>query len=32
VHAVIAVGFSQSAAWLTTYVNAIHRLNPVYAG
>ena len=32
VRAVIATGFSQSAAWLTTYVNAIHRLNPVYAG
>ncbi|MBS0579011.1 MAG: hypothetical protein JSR36_07080 [Proteobacteria bacterium] len=30
VSAVLATGFSQSAAWLTTYFNAIHRLGPVY--
>jgi hypothetical protein len=32
IHAVLATGFSQSAAWLMTYVNAIHRLSPVYSG
>jgi hypothetical protein len=32
VHTVLATGFSQSAAWLTTYVNAIHRVSPVYDG
>jgi hypothetical protein len=32
VRRVLATGFSQSAWWLTTYVNAIHRLNPVYGG
>ena len=31
VSAVLATGFSQSAAWLTTYFNAIHRLSPVYS-
>jgi hypothetical protein len=29
---VLATGFSQSAWWLTTYINAVHRLTPVYAG
>ena len=32
VRTVVATGFSQSAWWLTTYVNAIQRLTPVYAG
>jgi hypothetical protein len=32
VRAIIGTGFSQSAAWLVTYVNAIHRLGPVYTG
>jgi hypothetical protein len=32
VRAVLASGFSQSAWWLTTYVNAIHRVTPVYTG
>lgn len=32
VQTVLAAGFSQSAAWLTTYVNAIHRISPVYGG
>lgn len=30
--AVVAVGESQSAAFLTTYVNAVHPLDPTYAG
>jgi hypothetical protein len=29
---ILATGFSQSAFWLTTYINAIHRLTPVYGG
>lgn len=32
VHTVLATGFSQSAAWLATFINAIHRLSPVYHG
>lgn len=32
VRSVLATGFSQSAALLTTYVNAVHRLSPVYDG
>ena len=31
IHTVLAAGFSQSAGWLMTYVNAIHRLSPVYS-
>jgi len=31
VRTVLATGFSQSAAWLTTYVNAIHQQTPVYS-
>jgi hypothetical protein len=29
---VLATGFSQSADWLATYVNAIHKLYPVFQG
>lgn len=32
VRSVLATGFSQSAWWLATYINAIHRLTPVYDG
>jgi len=32
VDTVLATGFSDSAAWLTTFVNAIHRLSPVFGG
>ena len=32
VRTLLATGFSQSAALLTTYVNAVHRLSPVYDG
>ncbi|HEY3785929.1 MAG TPA: alpha/beta hydrolase domain-containing protein [Steroidobacteraceae bacterium] len=32
VRALLATGFSQSAILVTTYVNAIHRLSPVYDG
>ena len=31
-HTVLAAGFSQAAAWLATYFNAMHRLSPVYGG
>ena len=32
VRSVLATGFSQSAAWLTTYFNAIHPLAPLFGG
>jgi hypothetical protein len=32
VRTVLAAGFSQSAAWLTTYVNAIHPRSPAFGG
>ena len=32
VRTLLATGFSQSAAWLATYVNSVHRLTPVYDG
>jgi hypothetical protein len=32
VHTLLATGFSQSAAWLATYINSVHRLTPVYDG